>query len=86
MLRCKDVAELIGTDTLLQAPLRQRLAVKVHLAMCRHCRAFARSLTLLARMARQAAGLESSAGTPQAELVVQNVRLAAATWPTYHDS
>jgi hypothetical protein len=44
MLRCKDVAELVGTDALAHAPLRQRLAVWMHLAMCRHCRAYVRSL------------------------------------------
>ncbi|MGI8958310.1 MAG: zf-HC2 domain-containing protein [Bryobacteraceae bacterium] len=44
MLRCREVSELLSRDELGGAPRWTRLAVKVHLAMCRHCSRFARQL------------------------------------------
>ena len=52
MMTCKDVSTLISTGQLEEASLGRRLAVRFHLAMCRHCRAFKRQLDLLARAAR----------------------------------
>jgi predicted anti-sigma-YlaC factor YlaD len=47
MIRCRDVATLLSTDQLRAEPLRRRLAVRMHLAMCRHCRRFVRQIALL---------------------------------------
>ena len=47
MIRCKEVATLLSTDRLASQPVWRRVAVRVHLMMCRHCRRFARHLTLL---------------------------------------
>ncbi len=41
MLTCKDVAKAIGQDEWLTASWRRRLALRVHLLMCRHCRRYA---------------------------------------------
>lgn len=75
MLRCKDVAALVGTDALMRAPLRQRVAVRIHLAMCRHCRAYVRALQQLARTARDMGFLDVAA-VGDVESVIQAVRRA----------
>jgi len=83
MLRCRDVTELIGTDTLPLASLRQRVAVRLHMAICRHCRAYARSLRQLAESARRLARLEPAALSPRAEEAIQALKRSAAAW---HDT
>jgi predicted anti-sigma-YlaC factor YlaD len=55
MLRCREVAELVGTDRFATASLRERLGVRMHLLMCRHCRAYVRSLRQIANTARRLA-------------------------------
>jgi anti-sigma factor ChrR (cupin superfamily) len=52
MLRCKDVSTLIATDGLDRAPWPRRVAVALHLMMCRHCRRFARNIKALKRATR----------------------------------
>ncbi len=51
MIQCKEVAALLSTDQLSSQSAWRRLAVRVHLMMCRHCRRFARQLVLLQQMA-----------------------------------
>jgi len=51
MIRCKEVATLLSMDQLTTQSVWRRLAVRVHLMMCRHCRRFARQLALLQQMA-----------------------------------
>ena len=55
MMTCKDVSTLISTGQLAEAPLLRRISVRVHLAMCRPCRAFLRQIQAVARSARSAA-------------------------------
>lgn len=52
MMTCKEVSTLLSTGQLDAAPLTRRLAVRLHLAMCRHCTAFRRQLETLAWAAR----------------------------------
>jgi predicted anti-sigma-YlaC factor YlaD len=52
MMTCKDVSTLVSTGSLPDAPLVRRLGVHLHLAMCRHCRAFRRQVKAIARAAR----------------------------------
>lgn len=50
MLRCQDVSEL-ATDYMEHAlPLRQRLAMRLHLAMCSMCRAYMDQLRKTSRL------------------------------------
>lgn len=63
MMSCKEASTLLSTGQLADAPLARRLAVRLHLAMCGHCRAFRRQLAQLARAARAvAAALEREPG------------------------
>jgi len=53
MMTCRDVALQLSRDDLNRQALMTRASVALHLAMCRHCRAFARQLTWLTRASRQ---------------------------------
>ncbi len=56
MMTCRDVSMLVSTGQLADAPLARRLAVWLHLAMCRPCWRFRRQLEALGRAARRSAG------------------------------
>jgi predicted anti-sigma-YlaC factor YlaD len=63
MMSCKEVSTLLSTGQLADARLARRLVVRLHLAMCRHCRAFKRQLHQLAHAARVvASALEREPG------------------------
>lgn len=49
MLRCREIVQ--DADLLLAAelPWQRRIAVKLHLLMCRHCRRYVRQLRALIR-------------------------------------
>lgn len=65
MMNCKDVSTLIARGELTKAPLMRRLAVRLHLAFCRRCRAFQQQLDAISRAARSATA--SLADEPGAE-------------------
>jgi predicted anti-sigma-YlaC factor YlaD len=52
MMTCKEVSTLVATGDLQSASLARRLGVRMHLAMCRHCRAFRRQVTAIGDAAR----------------------------------
>ncbi|MCC7241541.1 MAG: hypothetical protein IT180_06425 [Acidobacteria bacterium] len=52
MMSCKQVSTLMSTGGLADAPLRQRLAVRLHLMMCDKCSTFKRWLELMGVAAR----------------------------------
>jgi hypothetical protein len=54
MLRCREISKLVSESMEGELPLRQRLQVWMHLAMCRMCAGFARQLRLLRRAAHEA--------------------------------
>lgn len=64
MMMCHDVSTLVSSGALSDAPLVRKLGVRMHLAMCRHCRAFRRQIEAIARAAR-AAGLAFERELPQ---------------------
>lgn len=57
MLSCKEVTALASAYVDEELPFRRRIAMKMHLAMCRHCRRFVfqfhRLRTALAGRARE---------------------------------
>ena len=55
-MTCKSVATRLSAGDLDHSPLRVRLAVWLHLAMCRSCRAFKRQLDALGAAARAVEG------------------------------
>ena len=53
MMTCREVSTLVSMGRLPDASLAVRLAVRLHLAMCRHCRAFKRQMERLTKAARE---------------------------------
>jgi len=53
MLTCKEVSKSIASDELTTTSWRQRLSVKLHLLMCRHCRRYARQMRAIGEAAKQ---------------------------------
>jgi len=58
MLRCKEVVHLVASAELAQAGWMKRLSVRIHLAMCRHCRRYAAQLRRIGRAAREIWGVD----------------------------
>jgi len=52
MMTCKEVSTLVSMEQLDGAPRVRRMAVWLHLMMCRHCRAFRRQLRRIGEVAR----------------------------------
>ncbi len=52
MLSCKEVTRLLAGDELERASWARRLAVRLHLRMCWHCRRYAAQLRAIGRAAR----------------------------------
>ncbi len=53
MMGCEEVARSISSGERAGASLRTRLALRVHLLMCRHCRWYVTQLDLIDEAARQ---------------------------------
>ena len=52
MMTCKEVSTLVSMGEVAGAPVTTRMGVWMHLAMCRHCRAFRRQMALIGCAAR----------------------------------
>ncbi len=53
MMSCQQVTRTIASDHLDSAGWRLRLGVRLHLAMCRHCRRYAAQLAAIGDAARR---------------------------------
>lgn len=54
MRSCRDIAWLLSSGRLEESPAHVRLEAWMHVAVCRHCRAFRRALARLTALARDA--------------------------------
>jgi len=52
MLNCKETAHAVSTEDVVPVGWRQRLAVRLHLMMCRHCRRYAQQMQAMGNAAR----------------------------------
>ncbi|MFI5244603.1 MAG: hypothetical protein ACHQQR_05205 [Gemmatimonadales bacterium] len=68
------MTELVGTDRLESSSLGRRLGVRLHLLMCRHCRAYVRSLRQIADLAREMSRMKPSGSLERDELLLEAVR------------
>jgi len=57
MMTCKEVSTLMSTGGLDDARWGVQIAVRLHVSMCRHCRAFKRQLEALAQSSRTLSAL-----------------------------
>lgn len=56
MLTCKEVSHALASEEAVSSGWRQRLSVKLHLLMCRHCRRYSRQIQAVGDAARQIFG------------------------------
>lgn len=59
MITCKEVSRAFASDELASMSWRQRLSVRLHLLMCRHCRRYARQVRAIGEAARRLFGGQS---------------------------
>ena len=52
MFHCKDVSQKVSLSMDTSLPYRHRMAVRMHLLMCRYCSRFHRQLIMLRKMSR----------------------------------
>ena len=80
MLACKEVTRLWATEDIRRAPLMRKLAVRIHLLMCRHCRRYVRELTAIGAAARSLGQrLSGTAETTKLDQrILEEIRLAAS--------
>ncbi len=78
MLKCREIVE--HADALLAAELTpiQRLSVRTHLLICRHCRRYVRQLRQLIRSVAAMHGPASDAQVQQVVTAVKNSKAAPA--------
>jgi len=60
MRSCRETARRLSAQQFQQVPFWQRMALVAHLAMCRHCRAFAKQISRLQKLARLASARAAS--------------------------
>lgn len=77
MLRCREVVDLVASESWRTAPLASRLGLALHLAMCRHCRAYVRGLRRLGDAARRLYHAPRTEDARRAEDLLDAVRRAA---------
>lgn len=53
MPTCREVTRAIAAGALEEAPIRQRLGIRLHAMLCRHCRRYARQIRAIGRAARE---------------------------------
>lgn len=56
MRRCRDVSLLVSRARDERLGLRDRVAMRLHVLMCKHCANFARQLGVLSRLAKTFTG------------------------------
>ncbi len=53
MMSCKEVHEFVASDALAEAGFWQRLRLKLHLSMCRHCRNYVAQIRAIGAAAHE---------------------------------
>jgi hypothetical protein len=76
MLSCKETVTMLAGDAGLPMSLADRVSLVLHLAMCRYCRAYARSVRALGVTARRLFG-GAPADAERARATLEAVRQAA---------
>jgi hypothetical protein len=65
MFRCQDVTQKVSQSMDASLPLMHRLAVRMHLMMCRYCARFHRQLTMLRQLSHTEGTYRTSDKTPE---------------------
>ena len=78
MLSCREIVEQVGSGTLPQEGIVTRSIVRLHIAMCRHCRAYLRGIERNSELARVAAFPADIPTSSKKSEVLRAVAAAAA--------
>jgi anti-sigma factor RsiW len=70
MMSCREVTELASQYVDRELPIAKRMAIRMHVAMCAHCRRFVRQLRATVELLR-------TLGEPTRPVVVGDALLAA---------
>lgn len=65
MLSCREITRKIASEEFAEAGWRQRLGVRLHLFMCRHCRRYTAQLRAIGRAARSLWGARPEDEDPE---------------------
>ncbi len=55
MMKCREISRLVAMDGIRELGFRQRLELRLHVFMCRHCRRYLQQIRSLGRGARRLA-------------------------------
>jgi predicted anti-sigma-YlaC factor YlaD len=69
MMKCAEIAELVSKELDAELPLSQRMAIRLHLAMCKMCRGFSKQLKFIHRLSMAAGGSESHSALAEGNLL-----------------
>jgi len=64
MFRCKDVTRKVSQSMDTRLPFFHRVAIRIHLSMCRYCARFRRQLIMLREMSRHVEGTRPTIEMP----------------------
>lgn len=64
MLKCRDIVRMASDGSAQDASFGKRVAIRIHLMMCVHCRRFFRQMSLLGRLVRERADEEINQHPP----------------------
>ena len=59
MISCEEVARTVASEVLVESTSQRRLALRLHLLICRHCRRYLGQLSAIDAAARQRWGAGS---------------------------
>ncbi len=85
MMSCRQVARRIASGQLADAGRGTRLAVRLHLLMCRHCRRYAAQLAAIGAAARNLLGETPIPSRELEEAIVQRCCLETGQEPDGSD-
>ncbi len=74
MMTCKEVTAAVASDDLLRRSWRERLGVRLHLMMCRHCRRYVAQLRSIADAVRKLYYDEPRSTEPLEKSILKSLR------------
>ena len=81
MIACEEVARSVASGELAESTLHRRLALRVHLLMCRHCRRYFRQLSAIDDAARERWGAAGSDDPAALERLERAIRFDSGSGP-----
>ena len=81
MFHCSEVSQKVSQALDMHLPLHHRMAIRIHLMMCRYCARFRRQLLLIRKMCRYTEGGVRDVPVPDALTPQARERIKASLRP-----